>query len=234
MVLDPESDFKCINEFATDSQILNDSLTRASLIENNYSKNEISTNEDYRIKRGYELFKVFLSKLKRLDKKYTSKIVNMEYNNIVDKMVTKYPIFKGLPEKGHHSGPCVPGTLRLFVNADGKFYPCERVSEDSEVMYIGNIEDGFYIDKVRSLLNVGKLTEKNCKECWAFNSCNLCAAYADDLTSLNPNKKASMCNSQRYYTEDILKNYCSLKEFGDDFIDEDDVYINENELEVQL
>ena len=48
----------------------------------------------------------------------------------------------------HHSGPCVPGQLRLFMTVDGNFLPCERVSEQSDTFIIGNVNEGFFMDKV--------------------------------------------------------------------------------------
>lgn len=64
-------------------------------------------------------------------------------------------------KRDHHSGPCVPGIQRLFVDVEGNLYPCERVSEASKAVRMGHIDTGFDIDKARALLNIGKLTEKN-------------------------------------------------------------------------
>lgn len=33
-------------------------------------------------------------------------------------------------------------------------------------MFIGNLQDGFDIEKIKSLLNVGALTAEQCKNCW--------------------------------------------------------------------
>lgn len=60
---------------------------------------------------------------------------------------------------------------KFFVNADGNFYPCERVDESANVTKIGNIKSGFDFDRIRELLNIGKLTENECKNCWAFQFC---------------------------------------------------------------
>lgn len=38
---------------------------------------------------------------------------------------------------------------RLFVTVDGEFFPCERVSESNEIFKIGNLDDGFNIEKVK-------------------------------------------------------------------------------------
>ena len=73
------------------------------------------------------------------------------------------------------SGPCIPGQLRLFVNVHEQLFPCERVSERSPAMCIGTLDDGFNLENAQKILNVGKLTEESCKNCWCFRYCTLCA-----------------------------------------------------------
>ncbi len=68
-----------------------------------------------------------------------------------------------LPDEIAPGGPCVSGERRLFINADGNLYPCERVSETSEIMNIGNIWDGFDFEKVDRILNVAQTTAEDCK-----------------------------------------------------------------------
>lgn len=70
-----------------------------------------------------------------------------------------------LPEVFHHGGVCVPGTRKLFMDIQGNLFPCEKCSETSPVMKIGNVEEGFYIKHVEQLLNIGKLSEERCKNC---------------------------------------------------------------------
>lgn len=52
-------------------------------------------------------------------------------------------------------------------------------------MKIGNVEEGFYIKHVEQLLNIGKLSEERCKNCWAIRLCNLCAVAVDDGQQLS-------------------------------------------------
>lgn len=72
-------------------------------------------------------------------------------------------------------GSCILGMLRLFVCYDGTLFPCERVNENLNYYQIGSIEDGFYMDKMRDILNVGKLMEKECKTCWNLQRCSICS-----------------------------------------------------------
>ena len=52
-----------------------------------------------------------------------------------------------LPDEFAPSGPCIPGKRRLFVDVNGSFFPCERVNEQSDLMKIGSISEGFDADK---------------------------------------------------------------------------------------
>jgi len=223
-VLDRNCDFSCVNEFFANYDTIKDSLINVSNISTNYAKFQNEGSEEYDINIKYELFKLYLSKVNRLEDRYVSKLVKDGYKNLKQHIFEGRVRTKELPEKGHHGGPCVPGAQRLFVDVNGNFFPCERVSEDSEVMRIGHIDTGFDIEKVRALLNIGRITAENCIHCWAFRFCTLCAATADDTKELSPEIKHSNCIAVRNTQEQNLKDYCTLKEFGHKF-ENDNGYI---------
>jgi len=109
------------------------------------------------------------------------------------------------------SGPCIPGKIRLFINTDEELYPCERVNE-SPVMRIGTLDDGFDLENATNILNIGELTEDSCKNCWAIRHCTLCAKVADDGNCLSGSKKAQYCNSVINSTVQKLRSIILLKE----------------------
>ena len=82
------------------------------------------------------------------------------------------------------------------------------------ILVIGN---GFDLYKTSALLNVGSITEKECKKCWAFQFCTQCLRSAVDGDHLSKNKRLSKCNSSRYTAEQSLKDYIVLKECGSTF-----------------
>jgi uncharacterized protein len=88
------------------------------------------------------------------------------------------------------------------------------------MMKIGHVDRGFDVEKVRKLLNIGRITTEDCRNCWAFRFCTLCAAAADEITHLSPEKKRNRCAEVRNYVEISFKEYCTLKEFGYDFDDD--------------
>ena len=167
MVLDPQSNMTCLNKFCT-SELFDDVLMDASFINNLYKKNRIYYNEKFSIQWEYEKFKFYLYKLGRLKEVHVSKLLRTDFqelNNIFKEFQKDVP---DIPEVVHHGGPCIPGQLRLFINTIGDFFPCERVSEISQCMKIGHVDYGFDFDKVKMLLNIGKLSEQACKKCFAI------------------------------------------------------------------
>lgn len=215
-VIDQQNDFSCTSNFFTNSEAIEDFFTSSSTIANNYITDNIKYNDDFNIKIKYEYFKLLLSKLGKLDERSISKLMK-DYYYGTKRVYENLKLSDGLKEKMHPSGPCTPGTTRLFVNVDGYMFPCERVSEESEVMKIGHIDRGFDIDKVKKLLNVGRITEGKCKNCWAFRLCNLCASSADGLSELSSELRSSHCESVRRNVEKNLKDICTLKEKGMNF-----------------
>ncbi len=227
VVLDRKNDFSCQNEFFSTYEVISESIINALNLATNYSQRQNESSEGYDTKVGYEYFKLFLSKINRLDAQYVSKLVSNHYGSLKTSFVKERQHTRELPYKAHHGGPCVPGAQRLFMDVYGNFYPCERVSESSEVMRIGHVDTGFDLGKVHQILNIGKLTEKSCINCWAFRFCTICAAAADDMVELSADRKQSHCNNVRISQEEALKDYCTLIEFGHSFEDNNGYFVME-------
>lgn len=94
----------------------------------------------------------------------------------------------------------MPGVLRAMVDVNGNIFPCERCSETSQVMKIGTLDDGFDVEKAKYILNVGNVTEEECKNCWAVLHCTICAARAEDGVCICPDKKLKLCKKIRAQT----------------------------------
>ena len=122
----------------------------------------------------------------------------------------------------HPGGPCIPGTHKLFVNVKGDFYPCEKVCECSADTIIGNIDKGFDLDKAETLLNVGKLTEEQCRDCWCAKYCYICTAHLDQGDGLSRELKQKHCAGVRKSIENDFKDYCLLHEMSG--LDDDVIY----------
>ena len=215
-VIDPTTDFDCTSHFFSSYETVKEIAVQANLISEYYRKGEVTSSEEYREQFSYEIFKMYLQKLGRLEEKDVSKLVVHGFKSLKD-IHENAKNFSLVAKRDHHSGPCVPGVQRLFVDVEGNLYPCERVSEASKAVRIGHIDTGFDIDNARALLNIGKLTEKECKQCWAFRFCSSCAVQADDLEKLSAEKKLQNCVMIRAHLDNMMRDYCVMRDLGYDF-----------------
>ncbi|WP_066501254.1 Cys-rich peptide radical SAM maturase CcpM [Abyssisolibacter fermentans] len=212
-VLDGTTDFSCTKQFFADYDEIKDLNVNTSFISDKYAKVNFDVYEKYKIQYSYEKFKVLLNKIGRLDSNLTSDLFDSQFIRLKQNLYER-EFSSSINDKEHPGGPCVPGVKKLFVNVDGDFFPCERVSEISKPMIIGNIDDGFYLDKIRAILNIGKLSEDLCKNCWAFRFCTMCASAADAIGELSRETKIKGCPSVKFNAEKDLEELCILKEFG--------------------
>ena len=216
MVIDPENDFNCTSQFYIDNKSISESNLIPAIADDRYTREKYYITDDFYTKFRYEIFKYYLHKLGRISKENVTGIVAGEYvalKRIHEKLM---PIPK-LPDSAHHGGPCVAGARRLFMDTEGNFYPCERVSETSSIMRIGHVDSGFDVDKARKILNVGKITENSCKNCWALFFCTMCVSYADNVNDMSAALKKAGCNAVQAGVEDSFKDYTVLRELGYDF-----------------
>ena len=110
----------------------------------------------------------------------------------------------------------MPGVKRLFVRTDGALFPCERVNELFDFFKIGTLDGGIDMGKVKNILNVGKLTENECKACWGIRQCMLCSgniSFEEDLSGEEKLKECPGCLSR---VSNDLVELCVLNEFGFD------------------
>ena len=183
-VIDPEADLKCINDFfikeeaLREYRVLFNSISREGIKEDD----KFLPGDSYFEQYEYEVFKMMYSKY--------GKVKGIDVSNIVEtyfwQIKTTYGDRKitGLHEEySHPSGPCIPGVHKLFVDVLGNYYPCEKVCEESKDMIIGNVESGFDKSQVDKLLNIGKMTEVQCKNCWCAKYCFVCAVHFKTRTS---------------------------------------------------
>jgi len=212
MVMDPTNDFDCINEICMDDSALKRLSIQPSIVEREYGDERTYASIQYIWKIEYQRFLAILAYYGRFPKDNVSPIAENWLTRVLyDSSLIEN---KGmLRSEDAPSGPCIPGQLRLFVNADGLFFPCERVSEKSPAMCIGSIDSGFNIEKAYRILNVGSLTEAECRNCWCFRLCTLCAKKADDNSEeLSERVKKSYCPEIRIGAYSTVQQYLLFKE----------------------
>lgn len=212
-VINPDADYSCVMNFFDAETILRDSTIRSGPVSDLGAKEAVVYNDYYFVTYRYERMKLLLYLLGMIKKESISKLLLNELSNIQRTREQMTPI-TGLTEATHHGGPCIPGAMRLFVDVDGNFYPCERVDESSDVMRIGHIDEGINIEKAEELLNIGRLTEEECLRCWNLMHCSMCAAHADIGGELSKETKLSRCESMKARTLDKMRNLCLFREMN--------------------
>lgn len=211
-VLNPERSYSCVSDYISGEELLKNNVFMSSLINTHNSKKRTQVSERFMEELRYEEFLLLLSKIEQYPKEKLSPLSRPRGMELDSLRFEKNLIGRErIPQKAHHGGPCVPGNYRIFVDVDGNFYPCERVSETSEEMKIGNLKEGIDKKQVIKIMNIEKLTEKECHNCWAYDYCNVCAANLDTSTSDPKRALLEECKSIRKSVEDKFKDYCVLK-----------------------
>lgn len=135
----------------------------------------------------------------------------------VEEILSSYYYFmpkNKLNIKEHHRGPCVAGVRKLFVSTSGDFLPCEKVSEESDSMIIGNVYKGFDYEKIYKIMNIGQLTEEDCKNCTCIRHCSICAKDIDNIVDLSPEIKRNICKQKKSLLKKQIENNIIFKTVG--------------------
>lgn len=78
-------------------------------------------------------------------------------------------------ERAFPAGNCIPACKKVFCNANGDYFLCEKVSETKENC-IGNVIDGIDVSRVYEQYNrmIVKYEQLECNSCWAIHFCSVC------------------------------------------------------------
>ena len=115
---------------------------------------------------------------------------------------------RNIPSTWHPNGQCIPAVRKLFIDVNGIFYPCEKIIEN-DALSIGNLDNGFYIPKIIKFMNIGKLTEEECKYCWAIRFCNMCVSSCHDVekNEITSEQRRLNCFYQKEKVLSFFKGY---------------------------
>lgn len=231
-VVPPGSDYKCIEHFFSANDLIEENHLSRTTVSEFSLKDEVRYDDRYFVTYQYQTFKILMAALGFYDKKKISRMFSTDFVEIQRfyDHLGEAPVCTSC---AHPSGPCVPGARRPMVDIDGNLFPCERVSERSDAMKLGHVDTGCDPVKADRLLNIGKLTERECIHCWNFLHCGLCASAADNGTALAGDRRLSYCESSRQGTLNTMRSICLLREYGydfeGDFFDEEDRVISGTE-----
>lgn len=204
-----------IDRFFTDDPLFEKCEVATTFYSTNYVSDEKqfdSQNDSFVEHMEFEKYKCFLYMMKKIKTIPTRMQLN-SFDEII-KTGKKLKAFTGIPKMFHPAGPCVPGRKKLFMNVEGKFFPCERIDETSPCSVIGNIDEGLSLDKCENLLNIGRITEERCKSCWAIAHCKFCFVQADNGGELCAKSRLDNCGNLQNSIIDTFKDICVLEKNG--------------------
>lgn len=118
--------------------------------------------------------------------------------------------------------PCRIGVEKLFVNVDGKLFPCSNMNEKITEYCIGDVINGFYRDNgntiaYQKMKEITELVNILCADCWANRLCDKCC-----FTSMLPTKSDTLeylqkyCYGKRQYIHEMLQEYFIIEEHNPD------------------
>lgn len=135
----------------------------------------------------------------------------LRYTNINRPLINIHNRFIFNKSNGYYpfNGCCVPGSRRLYVSTDGKFYACERIGLSPS---IGNVDDGLNIQTIKDkyVNEVSDKSIKYCSNCWGLRMCPFCYAERFDENGLRDKIHESKCEVFLESKVEELKNYYSI------------------------
>lgn len=213
-VIDPRYPCESLHGLFSQDEFFREAQMTSSLIDDQFSVEKTVPGETFMQQSNRHEFKGYLAYRGVYDRKKASNVACEALSEIFHTFKSNMKPTVSLPDAVAPGGPCIPGQQRLFVSVDGGLYPCERVSETSPAMNIGNLRDGFDFEKVDRLLNIAQDTAEDCKNCWAFRHCTLCGKQSDNCGQLSADLRRSQCKDVRTQVEDLFRDYLWVREFG--------------------
>jgi uncharacterized protein len=211
-VIDMNQDTSCSNEFFLHYDLVKEMDVGGNYVDSSNKKDQTpSAPPQFYIDTYYELFKLYLFQCTDIFSSYAPKLYSFEISAMKRNMLERTVLHNACTTPG---GQCLPGIQRFFVDVDGLFYPCERVNESADDFVIGDIENGFNVEKAKKLLNVALITENECKNCWCCKLCNQCISKAEESGKLSRKMRLSNCQDTKIAVEDMMKNYIVLRKHG--------------------
>ena len=215
-VISPKADLNDMLEYFKTDEVLSDKHIIMNPLTDTGLKARVDYKESFHLVRKYEYFKYLLYILNKIDRRYVSELVIRSQQN-TERMYRSLQMHTVLSDCTCPGGPCIPGAKKLFVTTAGSFFPCEKISESAACGQIRNIQTGFNLDNIKAILNIAALTENECKNCWAFLFCKICAAQIeckDGQKKFDKKDKLIACQKAKSSAASDLYEACVLHEFG--------------------
>ena len=211
--INPYMDLSCALEFFGTEELFEDKQIIFNQMNEINLNQSLDYDDEFFMVRNYEYIKMLMSMIGKLSSEHVSPLFARTRNDI-EKRQRQIHRHSALPRIVHHGGPCIPGVRRIFVRTDGALYPCERVSEIVDYYNIGTVSGGLDLAKMEEILNIGKLTDAECIDCWCIRQCSVCAGQIEFDTVPTRDDKRRCCPANERKALFDLHELCVLNEFG--------------------
>jgi len=213
--INPHMDLECVLEYFSSSEVFSDRTIIFNNMAEQHYNGSIDYDYDYYRIRKYEYVKMLFALINKVDGRDVSPLVGRAREAIA-KRRKSINNRVSIPTTTHHGGPCLPGVMRLFVRVDGSLFPCERVGELMDYYRIGTLQDGLDIERIKELMNIGKLTKNECISCWGLRMCMICSAQVEFKSIPKKEDKVKECPKSLTKCNFDLYELCVLSEYGYD------------------
>lgn len=110
-------------------------------------------------------------------KKWAARALMKDYsNNLFSNFTNTYSKISTIQEEQLPTGTCIPFSRKIFVNVNGKLYPCERIGNEIQFGHISN-EGKIIINYDQIVSSYNSLLQKYitlCGNCKIRESCSIC------------------------------------------------------------
>ncbi len=162
----------------------------------------------------------FLKRIKRIKDYYFEKLSREEDNkrssyfdrlvgdSPVDDLLGGFSVYSREHSVMPFTGACVPGT-KIFVDVDGNFHACERVTNDFP---IGNIDEGLNFERIYQLIENYINSMDKCPSCKNNRKCSLC--YTIFMTDNGFTRSSKICQKIEDHMKKSFSETFSLAEIN--------------------
>ena len=214
-VVSPEHDVACTIDYFESNPLISELTSQFSYLSEFGIKDEVKYQKYVDLYRDKEIFKEFMKMIGLTKTGSDSTLARMHMESLISSFSRM--LFSGnIKGSAHPGGPCLVGQRRVFVSVNGDFFPCEKISEVDDAR-IGDIYNGFNNEKAEYMINIGKITEKECLKCWAFAMCTNCIAASFKTDKPDAKTRLKRCAGIKGNAIEDLADIAFLQKVGFDF-----------------
>ena len=209
MVMNQEMRLRDYNRIFEDLPYIKDYPISATMIDDSYLTHKYKVSDEFWAEYQYYQFVNMLRE--------TGDIAPDSHQNVLikegrfnDMQINDTMMQSPIVSYAYPAGPCIPGYTSLFVSLNENLLPCEKVSETQDCVRISTLDSGLDMQRCLQLLNIAKITEKECKSCWCIRFCSTCCYFCYNENGFSSSQRCAQCQSAKQYAEEAIQRYLAF------------------------